>query len=469
MTSSIDLTNVRVSHTIQDLPPDILYEIFHTLTGGWITLDTSNDLWIASRVCQHWRNVAFEFPGLWSHISIDKYDIIQVSPHAVSIIETCLDRSGGCLLHIRAYLDQLLVNANILETLVLHSHRWHELDLQISLFLLRILGTQTKRKGFPSLSRLTLSLVDEDGQSFRGDPLEAFQSAPKLESVSVNTRRSSLVKLPWSNVRHLSLREISVGEFLRVFGSTVNLVECSLLVGPPYKLQTDNSGGDVSLPLRQSALKTLFLCCKPDVLDDLELPALESLYIAETTLSKFSFDPLISLVHRSASDIQILGLSGILLHDDGLHDALSALPNLVELILADWTPTTRESWSLNNLVADLTVYEGSMRSPLVPKLRTLVVDDYSSGRTVDGDLLASMVESRMCGAGGGLLKLALHGVSLDINGLDVFGRLRQFKEEMTFVVTMGHSDIVENNFGWKSKSGSEVSIKMKDIMSRVRC
>ncbi|KAF5343554.1 hypothetical protein D9758_012950 [Tetrapyrgos nigripes] len=379
------------------------------------------------------------------------------------LLRLVLTRSGDCLLHIRAYLDRLLVNANILETLVLHSHRWHTLDLQISLFLLRILGTQTKHKGFPSLSRLTLSLVDEDGQSFRGDPLEAFQSAPKLESVSVNTRRSSLVKLPWSNLRHLSIREISAGEFLRVFGSTVNLVECSLLVGPPYQLQIDNGGaGAVSLPLRQSALKTLLLCCKPDVLGDLELPALENLYIAETTLSKFCFNPLISLFHRSTCDIQVLGLSGILLYDDGLHDALSTLPNLVELILADWTPTTPESWSLNSLVADLTVHEGSMAPPLVPKLRTLVVDDYSSGRTVDGDLLASMVESRMCGSGGGLIKLGLHGVSLRINGLDVLGRLRQFKEEMSFMVTVGHSDIVENNFGWKSKSGSAVSIKMKD-------
>ncbi|KAK7438465.1 hypothetical protein VKT23_018079 [Stygiomarasmius scandens] len=499
-----------------DLPSDVLYHIFLAVSDdGHITLDTSTGIWVLSRVCHRWRSVSFDFKGLWSRISIDQYQVESFSPHAVSIVRTALIRSGpDTPLRIRAYLDRLLVHANILDVLVKESHRWHVLDLQISLFLLRDLGTKmkSKRSGFPMLSKLSLSLVDNDGPggaSFRGDPLDAFQRAPKLESVTVNTRRSSLVKLPWSNLLHLSMREISAGEFLRVFGSTTNLVECSLLVSPPYRYQADvnataNANAalntvdtDPDTILRQSSLQTLLLRSTPSVLNSLELPSLTKLYIAEPTTHQhqqhqyhnqhaFSFTPLISLVHRSFCDIQVLGLSGILFEEydddsyaydsfddcdvrrkgDGtLHNTLLSLPNLVSLTLADWTRATPESNSLNNLVADLIIpspFDDMQvyKEPLVPKLRSLVIDDYSSsGRRVDGDLLASLVESRSVSlsnanssfvSGCGLEKLAIHGVSLVLPSPSVLIRFRQFKEEMEFVVTVGHSkkgvDVVERNF-----------------------
>ncbi|THV06893.1 hypothetical protein K435DRAFT_416168, partial [Dendrothele bispora CBS 962.96] len=513
---------------MSSLPSDVLYDIFLDISGGNISLDTTTGLWVVSRVCRRWRAVSLDFKGLWSRISIDKHDILQCSPpNAVEIIQTALTRSGpDAFLRIRAHLDRLLVHANILEALVAHSHRWHVLDLTISLFLLRSLGNQIKQKrkpnnhGLPVLSRLTLSLVEQDGLAFKGEPLDAFQKAPKLESVVVNTRRSSFVKLPWSNLRHLSIREISADDFLRVFRSTTNLVQCSLVVSLPendfesllrlinnsntimHNRNTPSSDNNNNI-IHQSSLQTLLLRCTPAVLNSLELPSLSNLYIVETTLHAFPFKPLVSLARRSLCDIQALGLSGVLLKDYNcsgsdsgssggttFRDALTSLPNLVSLVLADWTPTTPESSSLNDFIADLIIpppdfpYNGYMHGGyrgLVPKMKTLIIDCYSTGRTVDMELLATMVESRslfassspsssvLCclpvtsepgeggngGAGSGLSKLALHGVNPRMSS-EVLPRLRQFKEEMCFVVTMGHSDVERDFFGVERGSMDEL-------------
>jgi hypothetical protein len=60
-------------------------------------MDTTNGAWALSQVCQKWRDITLSYPRLWSRISVE-FPFRNHLP--LELIDTFLDRSGSCPLHV---------------------------------------------------------------------------------------------------------------------------------------------------------------------------------------------------------------------------------------------------------------------------------------------------------------------------------------------------------------------------------
>ncbi|KAF9078670.1 hypothetical protein BDP27DRAFT_1396917 [Rhodocollybia butyracea] len=305
------------------LSPDILYHIFWDLSGGWVTLNPTSDLWVFTRVSRSLRLVGLSFASLWSRISLEPDDIRQHKHCAVDILLTVLDRSTesflqtgheGAHLRLRVYVDMLLVHANLLDILTAHYTRWYSLDLHISLFLLNTLSAQMAPLGFPLLSHLRLSIGSDQTNI---PSIDVFSLCPALESVEFDSiPRCKALRLPWARLTRLVVKERVRSDFLRMLLSAPALQHAELVSILPSLHPEDPN--DDPLPrsriIEHKTLKSLVLKCIPFavVLDSLYLPNLTELTIEHT--AQASFGSLLGFIQRSngGSQLKTLTMSGTL-------------------------------------------------------------------------------------------------------------------------------------------------------------
>ncbi|KAJ3809840.1 hypothetical protein EV368DRAFT_67068 [Lentinula lateritia] len=308
---------------IFSLPPDILYHILWDLSGGWVTLDPTTDIWVFTRVSRSLRFVGLSFANLWARISLEPDDIRKYKRNAVDILHAILDRStvnvsgnghDGTLLRLRVYADMLLIHANLLDILTAHYTRWYSLDLHISLFLLNTLSAQMAPLGFPLLSHLRLSLGSDQTKL---PDLEVFSLCPALKSIEFDSiPRCKALHLPWAGLTRIVLKERVRSDFLRMLLSAPALQHAELISVLPSLHPEDPN--DDPLPksriIEHHSLKSLVLKCIPFavVLDSLYLPNLSQLTIEST--AQASFGNLLGFIRRSNenSKLEKLTLSGSL-------------------------------------------------------------------------------------------------------------------------------------------------------------
>ncbi|KAJ3720271.1 hypothetical protein DFJ43DRAFT_1095848 [Lentinula guzmanii] len=321
--SSSSIAQIAQTAPILNLPPDILYHILWDLSGGWVTLDPTTDIWAFTRVSRFFRLVGLSFAYLWARISLEADDIRKYKRNAVDILRTILDRSStnhsengrdGTHLRLRVYADMLLIHANLLDILTAHYTRWYSLDLHISLFLLNTLSAQMAPLGFPLLSHLRLSLGSDQTKI---PDLNVFSLCPALKSVEFDSiPRCKALRLPWSALTRIVLKERVRSDFLRMLLSAPALQHAELISVLPSLHPEDPN--DDPLPksriIEHNSLKSLVLKCIPFavVLDSLYLPNLAELTLEST--AQASFGSLLGFVQRSNgnSKLEKLTLSGSL-------------------------------------------------------------------------------------------------------------------------------------------------------------
>ncbi|KAJ3827195.1 hypothetical protein EV361DRAFT_918432 [Lentinula raphanica] len=320
-----DSTNAQIAQIapIFNLPSDILYHILWNLSGGWVTLDPTTDIWVFSRVSRIHRLVTLSFTNLWARISLEADDIRKYKRNAVDILRTILDRSStdnseggqeGSHLRLRVYADMLLIHANLLDILTAHYTRWYSLDLHISLFLLNTLSAQMAPLGFPLLSHLRLSLGSDQTKI---PELDVFSLCPSLKSVEFDSiPRCKALRLPWAGLTRIVLKERVRSDFLRMLLSAPALRHAELISVLPSLHPEDPN--DDPLPksriIEHKSLKSLVLKCIPFavVLDMLYLPNLTQLTLEST--AQASFGSLLGFIQRSNTNLKLekLTLSGSL-------------------------------------------------------------------------------------------------------------------------------------------------------------
>ncbi|KAJ4490081.1 hypothetical protein J3R30DRAFT_3693587 [Lentinula aciculospora] len=445
----------RQSVSMFNLPPDILYHILWYLSGGWVTLDPTTDIWVFTRVSRSLRLVGLSFANLWARISLEAEDIRKYKRHAVDILRTILSRSTanisesgheGTHLRLRVYADMLLIHANLLDILTAHYTRWYSLDLHISLFLLNTLSAQMAPLGFPLLSHLRLSLGSDQTKI---PDLDVFSLCPALKSVEFDSiPRCKALRLPWAGLTRIVLKERVRSDFLRMLLSAPALQHAELVSVLPSLHPEDPN--DDPLPksriIEHKSLQSLVLKCVPFavVLDSLYLPNLAHLTLEST--AQASFGSLLGFIKRSNgnSKLKRLSLSGSLfltepegaltrsLSSSSLPSSLPPSP-LSEAgpLGSPFTPSSGSSRTAS--ISDLSVpvpLTATLEDVLkaAPSLTALVLEDWTPVRNPSPYDRFFLALSRS-GAGDGGISLLKSGVSFP--GTSVIGGMTSAMAAMT--------------------------------------
>ncbi|KAJ4486800.1 hypothetical protein C8R41DRAFT_982022 [Lentinula lateritia] len=440
---------------IFSLPPDILYHILWDLSGGWVTLDPTTDIWVFTRVSRSLRFVGLSFANLWARVSLEPDDIRNYKRNAVNILHAILNRStvnvsgnghDGTLLRLRVYADMLLIHANLLDILTAHYTRWYSLDLHISLFLLNTLSAQMAPLGFPLLSHLRLSLGSDQTKI---PDLEVFSLCPALKSIEFDSiPRCKALHLPWAGLTRIVLKERVRSDFLRMLLSAPALQHAELISVLPSLHPEDPN--DDPLPksriIEHHSLKSLVLKCIPFavVLDSLYLPNLSQLTIEST--AQASFGNLLGFIRRSNenSKLEKLTLSGSLFltePEGALARSLSSssLPSSLppSPLSESGPPGSPFNVSENNSrsasspdpkfsVPVTATLEDVLKA--APSLKTLILEDWTPVRNPSPYDQFFIAISR-CGDGDGSIGLLKSGVSFP--GTPVIGGMTSAMAAMT--------------------------------------
>ncbi|THU82469.1 hypothetical protein K435DRAFT_691430, partial [Dendrothele bispora CBS 962.96] len=110
---------------IRKLPPEVLGHIFRLVcTGNSVAEKIDCPAGYLSHVCAGWRDLARTTPSLWSHISINLYDI-QYDPSQVkSMLTTCLALSNPSPIFLELTMDGVDIADFILQSIMRHCARW---------------------------------------------------------------------------------------------------------------------------------------------------------------------------------------------------------------------------------------------------------------------------------------------------------------------------------------------------------
>ncbi|KAJ7587450.1 hypothetical protein C8J56DRAFT_1081691 [Mycena floridula] len=291
------------------LSSDILLRILRLAMSNYLgvavaNLDTKTGIWRYSKVCSTWRRLIISNQPLWSQISISETisPTFRPTQASIQILNTIFQRSGQKPLVIdfsASFVSDpklLAIYVQLLQTSMSVAHRWLDVTFALDDALLRQLG-QLPENSVPLLQSLSIHDSSPNLPFIKG-----FQTAPQLNSVTfMSTELLLKLKLPLSQISHVSSFTCSPGEALSLLRQAPNLLSCSFGVTPR---DIPTSG------IEHSQLKRLRLFSfdnrgKPHVrlLDLLRLPALENL---EMTLGKKEIAGITSLVRRSRCPLQVL-------------------------------------------------------------------------------------------------------------------------------------------------------------------
>ena len=345
---------------LRRLPFEILQEIF-----VWATLHvrphnryrTVSELpWRLSQVCRHWRASALSMSSLWSYIpTLQLKKSRPATKRQVDYVSELLRRSGKTPLDIyiwSPYYDHK--NHPILDVLLPHSDRWEMLTIEATPIV--IAGLAAARGKLALLKYLTLQTPWHRYFDGPAAPLDTFEFAPRLETVSVSGPFVGEVKLPFSQLVHYKERRIVSNLMNQVISSalleSLTILELSdhivfpavtlpHLVKLQVKFQHESIGSS---------------------LDNLTLPAIEEIRAVAPVGNLIA--RLASLISRSSTPCRLKALCvrTEFIEPGDLTSLLKLTPDLVDL---DTTITKS-----NNFVDITSLASRDNPTPLVPRLES---------------------------------------------------------------------------------------------------
>ncbi|KAJ7587427.1 hypothetical protein C8J56DRAFT_941882 [Mycena floridula] len=278
---------------VRSTPPEVLGQIFSFFAKENKVARTGTSIpgLTLTRVCSHWRSVAFSIQSIWSTISVDlvagEDEGGEENARATSAVDFLLKHSGAQPLTIRlSYYGPDPTMAAGLALVVATCQKWRSLTVNLQsgtlASLLELLG--------PVRGKLDLlEHLDIDGNenlaTFQIDEqaLNLFEDTPQLRSVFLRDQTCSpFFRLPWDQILHLDAQEpqypaLVLSKCSQV--STVSLMSPSAFRGSDPKL-----GPPAIVPnLRSLELEVVRYKVETDfkIFHELSLPALQSLSIIQ--------------------------------------------------------------------------------------------------------------------------------------------------------------------------------------------
>lgn len=224
------------------IPSELLSEIFlHCVDpeGGMNLLNTIHVPLLVSWICTRWRKTALATPRLWSRLSLQLDSVHpRSSDNTVTLdagstsspssskmqqemVRACLERSGQCPLTVYVFWEEapFLASHPVLDALMEHAERWQVMFFYLPYSAFKSLTRVRKR--LPLLRELSLGLSDEPS-AYTGK-LDAFSSAPRLDSLECVNCSPLIFKFPWSQLTSIPMMAVSVDDCLDVLLQTSRL------------------------------------------------------------------------------------------------------------------------------------------------------------------------------------------------------------------------------------------------------
>ncbi|KAF8961506.1 hypothetical protein BDZ97DRAFT_1200935 [Flammula alnicola] len=190
---------------------DDIYDPYATPTAPSASAHTTSYMSCASpfalsHVCRHWRNVALEFPCLWSALRV-----IWPRVRRIKLIELWLARSKSCsislYLHQGVDMANFSATAKILALFIKHIGRWKSIELVLQDSVEALIPYPIELKP-DSLESLKIMLrKGETNRVPRTRLCVLLHSSPKLRTVLWDNSAVAIPihKMEWSNVVDLKL------------------------------------------------------------------------------------------------------------------------------------------------------------------------------------------------------------------------------------------------------------------------
>ncbi|KAH7915221.1 hypothetical protein BJ138DRAFT_1109899 [Hygrophoropsis aurantiaca] len=332
------------------------------------------------QICRAWRDVLCSTPHLWSslviHFPITAVYRAELVEKVLSTIHTWLERSKPFPMSI-VFIDLGRFPPNriapIVDTLLIHSHRWKHISFYISSECFPLLFNFTDS----TLSSLESLEIHDNLEHVPGQhsPALRLRSAPRLKSLSFTTQRftNDHITFCWKQLTELSLlyepnhyRMPHHDGFLKVLKQCSNIKICSLGIGMPLGDDAIEPSKTITLHhLHTFRIRRLWQeSITGGFLDALILPQLKILEIDSTaefiwTAMSWHGGQFAPLLSRSGCQLETLSVTNVHFSEYELLDCLLHTPSLKHLA---YVPCPR--WdSVFEIVHALTINAGSTPTP----------------------------------------------------------------------------------------------------------
>lgn len=359
---------------IRRLPPELLAEVFMNRLPAELspTRDENDNIMVLSHVCKHWRDVALTTPMLWSAMSTHKITS-QNFQSKISLADIWLTRLRQPSLSYLLSGSEGLDTTKLMADFVLPRCRHAEL---------RVVSLPPRLGPLPNLKSLDIHSRRQNFDPFTRESPLILESPAVLRDVRLTGIIPYQIQLPWSQLTEFRVRHCNIYQCLEALGWMANLV--TLEITP--KITSDTQTRPRLIHLRLKTLKIFASFDAADLCDYLTLPSLRAFEYCGASSGFSVQSPIASLISRSTSHLQELGLANCIpFEDEYLIQVLEHTPEL-HMLRVESSRHRRIGPCLLQMT-----YRGPHSPCLVPKLRKCTLR-----YTNDTDFVAfaDMVESR---------------------------------------------------------------------------
>jgi hypothetical protein len=369
---------------IHKLPAELLVEIF-LLVRSDVTFPEHRKkkirkLHALSQVCAYWRRVAYTTPHLWTEALITE---LKKTPTAeyIACVKEWLERSAPLPIPVDLRLSGTSVEAAPLMDVIVAAHRWSSANFELgSLSVLSCIPTDSLK----SLERLFLKSPDVKHHA----KTRVFLTTVRLRRLSLTTRRTAQLLMPWSQLTEIDVTDGSPWECLDT------LVQCTSLVSAHFETETwpdlpDLSERQMTTLGRLEDLSVSFLSTSGFVAPFfmcLALPALKKLNLYLDSEQTWSSAEFTQFQLRSPNIEHLTIDSSQMMEPSDLLAALQHAPSLVTLRMEVST------YCFDGSIVAALQYSDTLAVPFVPRLEDLFFS--YAGTAFEEDALDAMIQSR---------------------------------------------------------------------------
>lgn len=332
--------------SIQRIPVELLMEIFLRVPRTRKPCSVSAPL-LLCQICSIWRAVALRTPGLWSALNI-LFTELRID-HSLEMASAWLIRSGSAPISISVGLsptNRYIPHNPLIDIVAPHSYRIR--DLAVSLPKSFIFALLCLPAGYlDSLEELHLEVTSRISTGCLPDANNMLEAAPRLHKLTLfswDVLQHYSLRLPWSQLTHLTICHIPRTSYLlQCLEKCACLLDCTLSFdidgGDETATLTKEGSGKATLPM----LKTLrIIFCEDEVsslLCSLILPNLRHLQImcsdtdTDVELCPWSQSTFLALQARSSFELVTLSLVRVAIKSEELIMILLNMPSLIRLEL----------------------------------------------------------------------------------------------------------------------------------------
>ncbi|KAJ6554894.1 hypothetical protein DFH09DRAFT_1165833 [Mycena vulgaris] len=372
---------------IHKLPAELLVEIFRLATdhASFTRKHAINKIHALSQVCAYWRRLAHTTPQLWT-VSHGMTMTLRATPtdSCIAGAKSWLERSAP--LPVPVYLcisGQGSDPRTLMDVLISAAHRWEQATFELdSLAVL----SRIPPNALKALQSLTL-----DSQDKQSHPtVVTFLTAPRLRHLTLASRQTVLLSMPWSQLTDISVTNPSPRLCVDALLQCTNIVSAKFDTRAWPALPDLSEIGITTL----SRLETLnFTVSTSGGLEEHFMSFFACL--ALPTLKELNLDLNIDLIWPSLEftqfqartpNIERMSIENSRMRSSDLLAVLRHAPSLTELRM----DCCMKSFD-DTLLAGLQYSEGNILH-LAPRLKTISFSVFASN--FEEDALDAMIQSR---------------------------------------------------------------------------